>query len=119
MVMWLICNTKESGGDTNFMKRENAYDIANSFMKDMNPDLWDGNGEKPPTFIELIWECELSKYADLNISMGYCEEEGCCIHRCEIVDKRGDTVIEMLSGYGIDSVENLTDTILDLCRNYE
>lgn len=26
---------------------------------------------------------------------------------------------EILTGYGIDSVENLTDTILDICKEYE
>lgn len=100
------------------MKREKAYEIANEFLKQMNPDLWDGNGEKLSTLNEVIWECELSEYDNLNISMEYSEEDRCWMHRCAIVDNKSDTMVEMLSGYGIDSIENLTDTILDICKGY-
>ena len=101
------------------MKRQKAYDIANSFLTEMNPDLWNGKGEKPSSFVELIWECDLNEYDNLDISMEYSEEDKCWIHYCEIVDKQSDMMTEVLSGYGIDSVENLTDTIFDLCRGYE
>ena len=34
-------------------------------------------------------------------------------------NKRGkDSSFDMLSGYGIDSVLNVTDTVMDLCRDY-
>lgn len=27
------------------MERQKAYDIANSFLTEINPDYWDGKGE--------------------------------------------------------------------------
>ena len=29
------------------MKRETAGKIAKDFLNQMNPEMWDGNGEKP------------------------------------------------------------------------
>ncbi len=101
------------------MERQKAYDIANSFLTEINPDYWDGKGEKPSSFVELIWEYDLSEYDRLDISMEYSEEDKCWIHFCEIVDKKNNMMTEILTGYGIDSVENLTDTILDICKEYE
>lgn len=101
------------------MKRQKAYDIANSFLKKMNPNLWDGNGEKPSSLVESIWEFDLSEYNYLDISMEYNKEDKCWIHCCEIVDKKNDEMTEILTGYGIDSIENLTDTIMDICMGYE
>lgn len=101
------------------MKREKAEVIANDFFKDMNPTFWSGIGEKPFTFNELIWEYELTEYDDLNISIYYDDIDKEWVHCCEIVDKKSDTMTEMLTGYGIDSILNLIDTIMDICREYE
>ena len=49
----------------------------------------------------------------------YCNEDDEWVHCCEIVDKSSDTMTEMLTGYGIDSILNLVDTILDLCKGFE
>ena len=38
------------------MTREKANIIANDFFKDMNHDFWNGNGKKPTSFDERIWE---------------------------------------------------------------
>lgn len=100
------------------MTREKANAIANDFFKDMNPDFWNGNGKKPTSFDERIWEYELSEYDWLDISM-YCNEDDEWVHCCEIVDKSSDTMTEMLTGCRIDSILNLVDTILDLCRGFE
>lgn len=100
------------------MTREKANIIANDFFKDMNYDFWNGNGKKPTSFDERIWEYELSEYDWLDISM-YCNEDDEWVHCCEIVDKSSDTMTEMLTGYGIDSILNLVDTILDLCKGFE
>ena len=99
------------------MTQEKAIEIAKEFLTTMNPDCWDGDGDKPSTFVELLWECDLSENYRLDISFQFDETDG-WLHCCEIVDKESDTMLEMLSGYGIDSVQNLTDTILDLCKSY-
>ena len=100
------------------MTREKANIIANDFFKYLNHDFWNGNGKKPTSFDERIWEYELSEYDWLDISM-YCNEDDEWVHCCEIVDKSSDTMTEMLTGYGIDSILNLVDTILDLCKGFE
>lgn len=99
------------------MTKEKASMIANDFFKQMNPTFWNGEGNKPDTFDERIWESELSEYDDLNICL---YDDGTdWVHCCEIVDKQSDTMTEMLTGYGIDSALNLVDTIMDLCKEYD
>ena len=45
------------------------------------------------------------------------EEDGWC-HYCDLVYQSDDSSFDMLSGYGIDSILNVTDTVMDLCRDY-
>ena len=47
-----VINTKN--GKT-IMTKEKAKLIADSFLDDMNPDLWNGEGNKPKSFNEMIW----------------------------------------------------------------
>ena len=100
------------------MTRTKADSIANEFLKDMNPTFWNGNGDKPSNFDERIWEYKLTETDRLDISFQYDEIDG-WHHCCEIVDDSSNEMMEILSGYGIDSTLNLVDTIMDLCRNYE
>lgn len=37
------------------MQREKAAKIVTDFLKDMNPDMWNGNGNKPKSFDEHGW----------------------------------------------------------------
>ena len=36
------------------MDKEVAKSIIDDFFSDMNPDLWDGNGDKPVSFDSVI-----------------------------------------------------------------
>lgn len=66
---------------------------------------------------------------DINTVINYCkdlcandnfvynEEDGWC-HYCDLVYQSDDSSFDMLSGYGIDSILNVTDTVMDLCRDY-
>lgn len=36
-----------------YMTREKATKIVTDFLSDMNPDMWDGNGNKPESFDEM------------------------------------------------------------------
>lgn len=45
------------------------------------------------------------------------EKDGWC-HYCDLVYQSDDSSFDMLSGYGIDSILNVTDTVMDLCRDY-
>lgn len=37
------------------MTIEKTSKIVTNFLKDMNPDMWDGNGNKPKSFDERGW----------------------------------------------------------------
>lgn len=39
-------------------------------------------------------------------------------HYCDLVYQSDDSSFDMLSGHGIDSILNVTDTVMDLCRDY-
>ena len=43
------------------MTRAKANTIVNDFFRDMNPTFWNGNGNKPSTFDERIWEYPLTE----------------------------------------------------------
>ena len=100
------------------MTRKKATEIVTKFLKDMNPDTWDGNGNKPESFDEHGWQCSLSDDVNLEITFAYDEEDG-WHHYCDLVHKSDTSSFDMLSGYGIDSLENIIDTVLDLCCDYE
>ena len=100
------------------MIREKATKIVTEFLKDMNPDMWNGNGNKPESFDEHSWQYALTDDVNLEITFVNNEEDGWC-HYCDLVYASDDASFDMLSGYGIDSVQNIIDTVLDLCRDYE
>lgn len=100
------------------MTRKKATEIVTKFLKDMNPDAWDGNGNKPESFDEHGWQCSLLDDVNLEITFAYDEEDG-WHHYCDLVHKSDNSSFDMLSGYGIDSLENIIDTVLDLCCDYE
>lgn len=100
------------------MKRETAEKIAKDFLNQMNPEMWDGNGEKPESFDNRALEYPLTNEVNLEITFVNNEEDGWC-HYCDLVCASDDASFDMLSGYGIDSVQNIIDTVLDLCRDYE
>lgn len=100
------------------MIREKATKIVTEFLKDMNPDMWNGNGNKPESFDEHSWQYALTDDVNLEITFVNNEEDGWC-HYCDLVYASDNVSFDMLSGYGIDSVQNIIDTVLDLCRDYE
>lgn len=100
------------------MTRSRANTIVNDFFRDMNPTFWNGNGNKPSTFNEKIWEYPLTEEIHLEITFVYDDVDG-WKHCCDLVDTKSNDSVDMLSGYGIDSALNLVDTVMDLCKNYE
>jgi hypothetical protein len=100
------------------MKKEKAIDIAKDFLKTMNPENWNGVGDKPESFNTLIKTYDISSdTVELDISFDYCKEDKQWLHYCELRNKQDSELIIPLHGYGVDSVQNLTDTIFDICQN--
>ena len=100
------------------MKRETAEKIVKNFFNQMNPDMWSGNGNRPISFDDRAWQDPLTNEVNLELTFVNNEEDGWC-HYCDLVYESDNVSFDMLSGYGIDSVQNIIDTVLDLCRDYE
>lgn len=100
------------------MTREKATKIVTDFFSDMNPDMWDGNGNKPESFDERAWQYQLTDGVTLEITFANDEVDG-WRHYCDLVFTSDNSSFDMLSGYGIDSPQNIIDTVLDLCRAYK
>ena len=99
------------------MKKEKAKEIAKDFFKDMNPNFWNGGGKMPETFLEGTWEYNLTEDIILEITMVYDDCESKWKHYCDLV-QRNDS-IDMATGSGSDSISNLADTIMYLCKIFE
>lgn len=100
------------------MTREKATRIANEFFNDMNPTLWNGEGDKPESFDERPWQCKIVDGINLEITFAYDEEDG-WHHYCDLVYTKDNSSFDLLSGYGIDSKLNVIDTVMDICRDYK
>lgn len=100
------------------MKRETAEKIVKDFFNQMNPEMWSGNGNRPTSFDDRAWQYPLTNEVNLEITFVDNEEDGWC-HYCDLVYESDNSSFDMLSGYGIDSVQNIIDTVLDLCRDYK
>ena len=99
------------------MNRTKASAIVNDFFADMNPSLWNGSTSMPKSFDNRAWQYPLTDAVNLEITFVYNEEDGWC-HYCDLVYQSDDSSFDMLSGHGIDSILNVTDTVMDLCRDY-
>ena len=104
------------------MTNEKAYEIAEEFIKNMNPTNWDGNGDQPDDFYPWIWEVDsLSDKWKLEITYAqdYIDDVLIWCTYVDIVDKRDDHSVDMQSCYGIDSPQNIADAIMCLCKGRE
>ena len=107
-----------------YMTREKASEIVKDFLKNMNPDMWDGNGNKPKSFEpESLYDRNrlypLTDRVNLIITFVNNEEEG-WHHRCDLVyGNAWYNSFDTLSGCGIDSMQNIVYTVLSLCRRHE
>lgn len=96
------------------MTREKASKIVTDFFKDMNPDMWDGNGNKPKSFNECGWQYPLTDNVNLEITFVDDNKYG-WHHCCDLVHTSDNSSFDMLSEYGIDSPQHIIDTVLALC----
>lgn len=101
--------------------REKAEKIAKDFLKEMNPTNWNGRGRKPKSFDERVMTFDIDSINgnELDISFEYLEKDESDVtgwtHYCALVDKETGLTVAPLHGYGIDSLQNLIDTIMDIC----
>ena len=93
-------------------------EIAKAFLHEMNPTNWDGQGGMPAEFDTRIMEFTTDMpdvLLDISFEI-FMEDDGTFQweHYCELVQESSDTIVDCAHGYGINSVQNLTDTISQL-----
>lgn len=98
------------------MTDKNALTMATTHLKKCNPSNWDGLGKKPNSFDQRVCTYYVDSENELDISFEYEDGEG-WIHVCELRETKSQYLLGILSGYGINSIYNLKDTIIDICNN--
>lgn len=104
--------------------RKKAIEIAEDFLKRMNPDGWDGVGKRPKNFDTRIVTYDVG--SPYNDELDICFEKEInpdtgkkeWMHYCELRDKESGDVMIPMHGYGVNSVQNLADTIWDICKDF-
>ena len=105
------------------MTQEKAEQIANEFLKDMNPSLWNGYGDRPDDFNCMIWEdTECFKDAGMYSLQIMFEEDERFFNGdlswntyVDIIDTNSDEVVQYGSCYGIDSLLDIANLIMEVC----
>lgn len=67
------------------MKKTRVKLIVKEFYKQMNPDMWDGSGERPDSFDTHAWEYPLTDAVHLELAFGYDESDGGWKYFCDLV----------------------------------
>lgn len=91
-----------------------ALEIAQTHIRRMNPSLWNGTGKRPENFDSRIITYPID--TDIELDISFEQDDDGWVHLCEVRDKDSGELLEVMHGYGIDSPQNLADTIEDICH---
>lgn len=101
--------------------KEKARKIAEDFISKMNPTHWNGRGRRPKSFDTRIHTYDIDSVNgnELDISFEYLGPDETdtpgWTHYCELRDTSSGDVMIPQHGDGINSVQNLAATIMDVC----
>lgn len=96
------------------VSRKYATAMANAYLQRMDPNNWDGRGDKPADVDTNTTSFDIPGDACRRMAISFDIDDGEWCHLCQLVDTQSKRVIEYEHGYGVDSVLNLTDNIMDL-----
>lgn len=91
-----------------------AIEIAKKHIQRTNPSLWNGKDKRPADVDSRIVTYPINRDVELDISFEYEEGDG-WLHLCELRDRKTEELVNIMHGYGINSPQNLADTIDDIC----
>lgn len=94
---------------------EKATKIAKDFLAKMNPSNWNGHGRKPKSFDTRIVTYNIDSINGNELDISFDHTEDGWTHYCELRDKESGELMIPLHGYGVDSIQNLINTIMDIC----
>lgn len=101
------------------IKSKNITKIVKTFFAEKNPEKWDGHGIKPRSFDNTPFQCTLTDTTDLRIEFVYTLADTWC-YQCSICDHESltdDKFIVRREDSGINSIMNVSDTIIALCHD--
>lgn len=106
------------------MTKEFAREIADKFIKEHNPDSWDGFGNMPSNFSREIEVYNIfNKKVYMTIQFEIDADEGVCwAHIVKLYSNKDGYNDELIDGYfgnGVNSATSLAETIMDLCDDYK
>ena len=110
-----MAQNKNEKTDIQSSGADKAMGIATAHLRKMNPSSWSGSGSQPDGFNPVICTYQINNDTELDVSFEKDPKDG-WYHLCELRDRQSGELLEILSGYGIDSLQNLADTISDICK---
>ena len=96
------------------ISRARALEIAAEVLSYTNPTMWNGYGEEPVSLDMLPVVVPLKDDIILKVALRPSDDGDGWMHCVDVVSEGVSIAHE--NCYGIDSVNNLTDMILDICR---
>ena len=97
------------------MSDEMVRRIADTHIRAKNPDNWDGRAGESRNFDPYPASYPLDR--DTDIMIKFIHDEDGWGHEVSIRNRRTGTMLSRCTGYGIDSPQNLADSILDAIRD--
>lgn len=91
-----------------------AMEIAEEHLRQMNPSLWNGEGNPPEDFDSRIASYNVGELEVLDVSFE--NIDGKWMHYCELRDCESEDLLEDAHGDGVNSIQNLADTIAKICN---
>ena len=105
-----IFNPVVFGHPTDFSIMDTAYNIAKEHLEKANPSMWDGDGPMPSDFQQNVFTYSIDDLKEISINFALDANAG-WLHCCKLREKDTSKTLYAISGYGIDSIEDLADTI--------
>lgn len=95
--------------------QELSSHIVREYLHDMNPELWDGEGAPPSSFISNVWECPLDSYVHLEVACAR-DEENAWRHYIDLVYESSNDSFACVSCVGLYNLEYEIEKIIK--KNY-
>lgn len=100
------------------MNHNKALEIANEFLKEMNPNLWDGKGDMPDDVHPWLFEEEVDELSKYDLCLNICITDGWGddAYRLyvEIVKKQDYSAEHQLSTESINSADEIANLIVQI-----
>jgi len=96
---------------------QKALEIAEEHFRRVNPSMWDGLGGQPVAFHNRRITYSVNRCTELDVSFE--QDATGWRHCCKLRDTLSDLLLTVRYGHGINSPQNLVETIPEICKELE